>query len=93
MTDPNRTICNPCYKAKISSGPPCFLDPFVPYLCVDVCVLPVADHLGALLHVPLQVLLVRVQERRHGRLQDAREHLDLKEGVRSLDHRQLIIKA
>ena len=49
-----------------------------PYLRVDVCVLSVADHLGALLHVLLKVLLVRVQERRHRRLQDAREHLDLK---------------
>ena len=48
------------------------------YLCVDVGVLPVADHLGALLHVALQVLLVRVQERRHGRLQDPRKHLDLR---------------
>ena len=36
-----------------------------------------ADHLGALLHVLLKVLLVRIQERRHGRLQDAGEHLDL----------------
>ena len=51
-----------------------------PYLRVDVCVLSVADHLGALLHVLLKVLLVRVQERRHRRLQDAREHLDLKMG-------------
>ena len=61
------------------------------YLRVDVGVLAVADHLGALLHVLLQVLLVRVEERRHGRLQDAGEHLDLKGGQNERSKDQLVM--